>query len=110
MQIEMLINKIRYATVTDSNPLYKGSITLDPVFIEAAGMFPWQAVYINGRDKDVRIKTYILEGTHGSGQVELNGGAAQYFSKGDVIHINAYGMVDIDIASIFTPTILESTR
>lgn len=107
--IEVLTNKIRFAKVTDASPCYKGSITLDPKFIRDAGMYPWQKVHVNARDKDVRIITYILEGEEGSGAVELNGGAAQYLKPGDIIHINAYGLIEKKMARSHRPIILEST-
>jgi aspartate 1-decarboxylase len=36
----MLRSKIHRATVTDANLEYEGSLTVDPLLLEAADMFP----------------------------------------------------------------------
>ena len=106
MKIEVLKSKIRIAIVTDSNPDYRGSITIDEELMEAADLREFEKVEINARDKDVRIKTYVLKGKRGSGCIEANGGLSQYLQPGDVIHILSYAMIGIDSSLI--PTIVDS--
>jgi aspartate 1-decarboxylase len=50
-------------------------------------------VHVNSKDGSGRIVTYVMEGKRGSGQVELNGGAANHFSVGDIVHVNCYGYI-----------------
>ena len=92
--IEVLLSKIRHATITSANIDYKGSIVLDPEFMDMADMYPYQRVDINCKDNGARFNTYILAGERGKGQVEINGAAARMVEAGMTIHINAYGMVD----------------
>ena len=37
----MLKSKIHRATVTDANLHYEGSVTIDPILMEAAGLLPF---------------------------------------------------------------------
>jgi aspartate 1-decarboxylase len=95
MQIEVLISKIRVATVTKADLEYdRGSITLDPDFMDQAGLHEWQRVDVNNKTTGFRGNTYILAGERGKKEVCANGALAYHIHKGDKIHINAYGMVD----------------
>lgn len=107
MKIEMLLSKIRFATVTRSNAEYRGSLTLDKEYMKAAGMYPWQKVDVNCKTNGVRATTYLLEGEPGSGKVEVNGALAHLIPEGSVIHINAYGLVDEFEALTHVPVIVE---
>ena len=88
----VLLSKIQEVEVTEANVDYKGSITLCPELMAKANLYEWQEVEVNAKHKQARIKTYIIKGD--IGDCKLNGGAANYFEKGDKIHINAYGLVD----------------
>ncbi len=94
--ITVLKSKIRIAVVTEASKDYKGSITIDEELMEAANMREWEKVEVNARDKDVRIKTYILKGKRGSRCIKANGGLAQYLQEGDIIHILAYKTINED--------------
>ena len=87
MQIQVLKSKIN-ATVTGASKGYEGSITIGTDIMRGAGLYAYEKVEVNARDHDSRISTYVLEGK--PGQIELNGGAAQFFKKGDKIHINCF--------------------
>lgn len=87
-----LLSKIQEVEVTEANIHYKGSIKLCPDLMKKAGLEEWQEVEVNGKNTMSRIKTYVIKGE--KGDCELNGGAANYFDKGDLVHINAYGLVD----------------
>lgn len=62
--------------------------------MEAARFRTGEVVHVNSKDGDGRIITYVMGGERGSGQVELNGGAANHFSIGDTVHVNCYAYVD----------------
>ena len=74
--------------VTGAKKEYNGSITLCPEIMDKLGIIEYEHVEVNGRDKPHRISTYVLKGK--LGQVELNGGAAQFFAVGDVVHLNFF--------------------
>lgn len=106
MFIQVLKSKIHRATVTDANLDYVGSITIDPILIEAAGMLPGEKVQVLNNNNGARIETYIIEGKRGSGMVCLNGAAARLFMKGDIVIIVAYAYCTIEEAKVLEPKII----
>jgi len=89
MQIEFLIAKIN-ATVTQSSIHYEGSITIDEDIMDRAGIYEYQAVFVNNPNGN-RNKTYVLKGKRGSGIIGINGALSPLHKVGDKIHINAFG-------------------
>ena len=87
-------SKIHRALVTEADPDYMGSITLDPLLIEAAGLLNNEQVDIYNVSNGNRLTTYVLAGRRGSGQVCLNGAAALLCTPGDRVLIVAYAQMD----------------
>ena len=85
MMRTMLKSKIHRARVTDANLHYEGSITLDPVLMDAADLRPFEQVHLLDIDNGARLETYVIEGRRGSGEVVVNGAAAQLIHTGDTI-------------------------
>lgn len=102
----MMHGKIHRATVTDANIDYVGSITLDPILIEGAGMLPYEQVHVVDVNNGARFETYIIEGTRGSGEVVLNGAAARLVTKGDKVIVIAYGEMSDEEAKALTPKVV----
>lgn len=88
MNVSMLKCKIHRATVTNADLSYEGSISIDPVLIEAAGLFINERVDIYNCNNGARFSTYVIKG--GKGEICLNGAAARHVQKGDVVIIAAY--------------------
>lgn len=89
--IKLLKSKLQEVIVTGASSEYNGSITIDPVLMEAANLHPYEFVQVNGKHNPSRINTYVIQAKErGKGTIELNGGAAQFFKKGDKIHILAF--------------------
>jgi aspartate 1-decarboxylase len=86
----MLKSKIHRATVTGADINYEGSITLDPVLMEAADILPYEQVHVLDVDNGARLTTYAIEGTRGSGEVCINGAAARLVHKGDIVIVITY--------------------
>ena len=103
MQRFMLKSKIHRATVTDANLHYEGSITIDEKLIEAADILPYEKVNIYNVSNGERFSTYVLKGEKDSGVICLNGAAAWKASKGDLIIIASYTMVDDSILKTWSP-------
>jgi aspartate 1-decarboxylase len=78
--------------VTGAEKEYEGSLTLGVDIMLDADLHEYERVEVNARDHDARIVTYVIPGK--PGQVELNGGAAQFFKVGDKIHINCFAFRD----------------
>lgn len=88
---KFLRSKIHRATVTQTDPDYVGSITIDAKLLAAAGMAPNEAVLVADIDTGVRFETYIFEGAAGSGIIGINGAAAKLCNLGDKVIIMSFG-------------------
>ncbi len=90
MTIQMLKGKIHRAVVVQAELNYVGSITVDPVLMEAAGILEYEKVQIVDVENGSRFETYTIEGERGSGMICLNGAAARMVQTGDHIIIMSY--------------------
>ena len=106
MLINVMRAKLHRLTVTQADLNYIGSISLDPDLIEAARLVEGERVQIVNINNGERLETYVITGERGTGQVCLNGPAARPVQPGDVVIVIAYGMMTVEEAKSFTPTIL----
>ena len=102
----MLKSKIHRATVTDADLHYEGSVTLDPLLMEAADLLPFEQVQLLDVDNGARLSTYVIEGQRGSGQVIVNGAAAHLIHKGDTLIILSYVTLSDDEARRHEPQLV----
>ena len=96
MRRRMMKSKIHRATVTDADLAYEGSVTLDPVLMEAADLLYNERVEIYNVTNGNRLATYAIPGTPGEGEVVLNGAAAHLVDPGDLVIICSYATYDAD--------------
>ena len=94
MLLTLLKSKIHRATVTEADLNYVGSLTLDPILMEAAEMVPFEQVQVLNVNNGERFETYIIEGERGSGIVCLNGPAARRGVRGDIIIAITYAQFE----------------
>lgn len=106
MLLNVCIAKLHRATVTDADLGYMGSITIDEVLLEAAGLLPGQMVTINNLSNAVSWRTYILKGKKGKGDIVLNGPPARLFQRGDKVVILGEAWVDTKDAKKMSPTVV----
>lgn len=106
MWITSLKGKIHCATVTEANLNYMGSITIDEVLLEAAGIRPNEKVQIVNNNNGNRFETYVIKGVRDSGVICLNGAAARLVQPGDKVIIIAYGMMTEEEAESFAPRVV----
>ena len=90
MLIERLKSKIHRATVTQAALNYVGSVTVDVILMEAAGLYEYEKVQIADVDNGARFETYVIAGDAGSGVICLNGAAARCVAVGDKVIIMSY--------------------
>jgi aspartate 1-decarboxylase len=90
MKRTLLKSKIHRATVTDANLLYQGSITIDPLLMEAADFVKFERVEIYNCTNGERLATYVIPGTSGKGEIVLNGAAAHKVAIGHIVIIASY--------------------
>ena len=106
MQVEILKSKIHRVTVTEADLEYIGSITIDEELMEAANIFQNEKVQVVNNNNGERLITYAIKGERGSGIICLNGAAARKASKGDVVIIMSFAMMDYEEAKNFKPTVI----
>ena len=102
----MLKSKIHGATVTEANLKYTGSITIDGKLLQAADMLPGERVQIVNLNNGSRVETYTLAGRAGSGTICMNGAAARWAHKGDIVIIISYCQADEQEARKVKPRIV----
>ncbi|MCX8069927.1 MAG: aspartate 1-decarboxylase [Thermodesulfovibrionales bacterium] len=101
-----LRSKIHMAVITEANPNYKGSITIDSELMKLAGLLPYEQVTISNASNGERFETYVIEGEPGSRTICLNGPAARKGMKGDKIIIFAYCALSDNEIEGFKPSIV----
>jgi aspartate 1-decarboxylase len=90
---KMMRSKIHRATVTQCEPDYVGSITIDADLLRAADIRPNEAVHVLDIDNAARLETYVFYGEPGSGIIGVNGAAAKLVKVGHKVIIVAYGLL-----------------
>jgi aspartate 1-decarboxylase len=106
MNRTMLKGKIHRATVTGADINYEGSVTLDPVLMEAADILPYEQVQVLDINNGSRLTTYAIEGRRGHGDVIINGAAARLVSEGDIVIVLTYTDVAEESARSHRPTLV----
>ncbi|MFH1282218.1 MAG: aspartate 1-decarboxylase [bacterium] len=100
-------SKIHRAVVTEANLEYEGSITVDPVLLDAAEIYPNEMVWVLNLNNGERFETYVIEGKRGSGDMCLNGPAAHLGAKGDKIIVLSTAAVEDEKARKFKPIVIH---
>lgn len=90
----MCKSKIHRATVTGADLNYVGSITIDPVLMEAADLLEFEQVHVVNVNNGARFETYVIPGVPGEGEICLNGAAARLAHPGDKVIIISYAQYD----------------
>ena len=105
MRRHILNAKIHRATVTEANLNYVGSISIDPVLLEAAGIAEHEKVCVLDIDNGARFETYAIIG--GPGQICLNGAAARLVHPGDLVIILTYAEFEPHEIAGHQPTVVH---
>ncbi|HYJ79669.1 MAG TPA: aspartate 1-decarboxylase [Longimicrobiaceae bacterium] len=90
----MCKSKIHRATVTGADLNYVGSITIDPVLMEAADLLEFEQVHVVNVNNGARFETYVIPGVRGEGEICLNGAAARLAHVGDRVIVISYAQYD----------------
>ncbi|MCA9036015.1 MAG: aspartate 1-decarboxylase [Planctomycetaceae bacterium] len=105
MERKLLKSKIHRATVTDANLEYEGSVTIDPLLMEATDIVEWEQVDVYDITNGSRLTTYAISGERGSGVICLNGAAARLVQVGDLVIICSYATYTEVERAVHTPRI-----
>lgn len=106
MQIQVVKSKIHRVTVTGADLNYIGSITIDEALMEASNIVEGEKVSIVNINNGARLETYAIKGNRNSGDITLNPAGRKNGSKGDIIIIISYGILDFEEAKSFKPTLV----
>ena len=106
MLVTMLKGKIHRAKVVQAELHYVGSITVDPLLLEAANIYEYEKVQIVDVENGNRFETYTIAGEPGSGMICLNGAAARMVHTGDHIIIMSYCELDASLAKEHKPYVV----
>ena len=106
MQVTLMKGKIHRARVTEADLHYEGSISIDRLLIDAAGILINERVDVYNIDTGTRFSTYVIEAPAGSGAIGLNGAAARLAMLGDKVIIVAYANFDEVEARNFKPRVV----
>lgn len=103
---KVLHSKLHLARVTAASPDYIGSITIAADLLEQVGMRPNDAVLVADVRTGARFETYIFRGERGSGQIQVNGAAAQLVQIGDPLIIMHFAYMTDDDYATHDPRVL----
>ena len=106
MFVKLLKSKLHRATVTDAKLHYVGSIYIDSVLMEAAGILPDESVMIADINNGNRLETYAVPAEANSGKVAILGAAAQLVKTGDLIIIFSFAYCSPEEAKEFKPRVV----
>ncbi len=106
MQITVVKSKIHRVKVTGAELNYIGSITIDEDLMEAANIVRGEKVQIVNNNNGERLETYAIPGPRKSGEITLNGAAARKVSKDDILILITYGIMDMEAAKTFQPSLV----
>ncbi len=96
MQRTLLKSKIHRATVTGGCLDYQGSVTIDPLLMEAADLLEFERVEVYNVTNGERFATYAIPGTPGKGEIVFNGAAAHKARTNDIVILATYAVYESD--------------
>lgn len=103
MFVKMLKSKLHGATVTDAKLHYAGSIAIDSVLMEAAGILPYESVLVADLNNGNRLETYAVSAEADSGQVVILGPAARLIKPKDTIIVFSFALCTPEEAKVLGP-------
>jgi aspartate 1-decarboxylase len=106
MQRTLLLAKIHNCTLTGANINYVGSISIDQVLLDKAGILPYEQVQVVNSANGQRFITYAIPAPANSGIIELNGAASRLGMIGDRLIIMTYGQFTLEELKHYSPTVV----
>lgn len=107
MRRTLMKSKIHRATITDVDPDYEGSITIDAALMKVADLCEHERVQLLDVSNGARLETYVVPGEPDSGEICVNGAAALLVSKGDIAIVISYADLDEHELDDFAPTVVH---
>jgi aspartate 1-decarboxylase len=92
--------------VTAAQLQYPGSIAIDQALLDAAGLIPYEAVWVADLNNGNRVQTYVVPAPAGSGRIDILGAAAQRIQAGDIVIIMAFSYCTPEEAGQVKPKVV----
>jgi aspartate 1-decarboxylase len=105
MMITVLKSKLHRIPVTEACLDYEGSLSLDPDFMEAVGIVPYEKILCANVENGNRFETYAIAGKRGSHVCCLNGAAAHKGKIGDRLIVMAFAQMTPEEAADWSPRV-----
>jgi aspartate 1-decarboxylase len=105
MQLNLLKSKLHRAEVTDLSLNYEGSLAIDRTLMDLVGLREFERILIGNMANGQRFETYAIPAPAGSGTISLNGATAKLGSRGDLLTIMSFAVVDEREAATWAPRI-----
>ena len=102
----LLKSKLHMATVTQADPCYEGSLTIDEDLMDAARIAPYEKILVANVENGKRFETYAIAGRRGSGVIGLNGPATHQGAVGDRVVVLSFCLVPIEQVREHKPHVL----
>ena len=106
MLIKVLKSKLHRARVTDTKLHYPGSIAVDEDLMRAAGMVPYESVFVADLNNGNRLETYVVPAEPGSGKIVILGAAAQLVQPKDIVIIFSFALCTPEEAAQLAPKVV----
>lgn len=105
MLIHIMKSKIHRVKITQANVDYIGSITIDPVLMNAANIVSGEKVQVLNVSNGERLETYVIPGDT-VGEIGINGPAALKIRIGDIVIIVSYALLNKEEAKTYQPALI----
>ncbi len=105
MNVILMKSKLHFPRVTEAEPDYEGSLTIDPDFMELVGMYSYEKILVANCTNGKRFETYAIAGKRGSKVIGLNGATTHMGSVGDKVIIFSFCTVPEDEAKAHRPLV-----
>jgi len=109
MQLTLLKSKLHRATVTHAELDYEGSLSIDPILMQAANIMPFEQLHVYNVNNGERFTTYAISGEAGSGVIGVNGAAAHKAAPSHLLIICTYAVLEQAEATLFKPALVYLT-
>ena len=105
MVLTVLKAKLHRIVVTEADLNYEGSLTLDPDYMEAVGIVPYEKILCADVENGNRFETYAIAGKRGSHVCCLNGAAAHKGKVGDRLIVMCFAQMSEEEAVNWIPKV-----
>lgn len=107
---ELMKSKVHRATITQADPAYVGSLTLDEDLMDAADLHIGEKIEVVVLENAARWTTYVMPGPRGSGVVGINGPTARMALPGDLVIVFGFGIFTPEEVKDFKPAVVFVDR